>query len=320
MGAFESLMKRLGYVKLSQYGLVLAPDGRVIPLASEAEPTWDSPRLAPVALPFAPTVPQPARPRAAPPPAPPPVPVAPPVTAALAPAPVVEEDEWEWEIAVARARAAAEGPTVAVPRAAAPRVTQPRVAAAPVKAAPPLAPRAPAKPTPAPPLAAQPVIAIPPRAIPVRAASPAPLPPTPPTPRAQVMPYVPPQTKPIARATASMRHESIETTAPFDYEDYTSPTVEMPPPPVIPIARPPRAQSASPATVIPVPKLPSLRSVQAQRLEPVVRPLPAAPRRVPASTRAPASNADPTTRTHAAPPPPDDRTSPSLVLPRAAAR
>jgi hypothetical protein len=158
-------------------------------------------------------------------------------------------------------------------------------------------------------------VAAPPAPVAPRAETPAPLPPPPSPPRAQVLPYAPPQ-------RAAMRPEPVDATASFDYEDYTNPTVEMPPP-VVPISRPiaarTRAPSAPPATVIPVPRLPSVKTAtqsaqQPPRLEPVVRTT--APRRAQPATRAP----DPTTRTHAAPPPPDDRTSPSLVLPRVAAR
>lgn len=138
MRAIETLMKRLGLVKLSDYGLVLTPEGRVMSMrpvvlddgfggkivgwqdsdlaTAELEP-WPAPcapmpRPAAVAAPPMPSLPGPATiaASAAPPVAPPAstvTPVVPP-----APAPVVaappEEDDWEWTIAMARARAAAD--------------------------------------------------------------------------------------------------------------------------------------------------------------------------------------------------------------------
>lgn len=126
MPAIDRLMKRLGYVKLSSYGLVLTPEGRVLSmrpaalddglggrvvgwqegdLAAMELAKWEPARPAPaaavatrVAAPPRPVVPArpPAPPRAAAP------------APALAPEPVVEEDDWEWTIAIARARAAAE--------------------------------------------------------------------------------------------------------------------------------------------------------------------------------------------------------------------
>lgn len=121
MPAIDRLMKRLGYVKLSSYGLVLTPEGRVLSMrpaslddgvggrivgwregdlaAMELE-KWEPARPAPkaavatrVAVPVRPPIPSIPRPVATP---------------VLAPEPVVEEDDWEWTIAIARARAAAD--------------------------------------------------------------------------------------------------------------------------------------------------------------------------------------------------------------------
>ncbi len=147
MGAFEDLLKRQGYVKLDQYGLVLTPDDRILStrpavlddglggkivgwsdgdLAAAELEHWGAaakPAAAKrvAANPGLQSVP-PAPPRLARGTAPPiptrvtgPAPIVPafiapaPVTkpAVVAAEPVVEEDEWEWEIAMARARAVA---------------------------------------------------------------------------------------------------------------------------------------------------------------------------------------------------------------------
>ncbi len=147
MGAIHDLMKRLGFVRLDRYGLILTADDRVLTTRQVIDDGmgnrivgwrdddfpamqlqgFDLPRVAaPVSFPQRPLAPP--VPAARPPmPVPPPVamralpgvspakspviPVAPPVIApapaSVAPEPVVEEDEWEWEIAMARARAAA---------------------------------------------------------------------------------------------------------------------------------------------------------------------------------------------------------------------
>lgn len=147
MPALDRLMKKLGYVKLSAFGLVLTPEGRVLSMrpavlddglggkivgwqdgdlaAAElerygaprpvqaAQPTRPAPKAA-VATRVAPPIPQVVvRETSAPvnvapiptlikPAAPAPAPVK------VAPQPPAEEDDWEWTIAIARARAAAE--------------------------------------------------------------------------------------------------------------------------------------------------------------------------------------------------------------------
>jgi len=136
MPAIDQLMKRLGFVKIARYGLVLTPEGRIMSLRPVVLDDglggrivgWPDGDLAAMELQKW----EPARPAskpavatrlAVPPPPIPlkpmvisqpvqiaPIPVLAPVAAApvVAPAPQVEEDEWEWEIALARARAAAE--------------------------------------------------------------------------------------------------------------------------------------------------------------------------------------------------------------------
>src|SRR5262252_3070373 len=121
MPVIANLMERWGFVKLSRYGLVLTPEGRIIsmrPATLGGQDTsrlvgwreddfpaldlssWDAspqPQPAPAARPVA------VVPRVATPPAPArSVPTATaPVLASKAEEP---EDDWEWEIALARAR------------------------------------------------------------------------------------------------------------------------------------------------------------------------------------------------------------------------
>lgn len=131
MPAIDRLMKKLGYVKLSSYGLVLTPEGRVLSMRPAALDDglggrvvgWREGDLAAMELEKW----EPARPaskaavatRVATPP---------PLAAKVAPGPVVEEDDWEWTIAIARARAAANEAEVA---AASPPPAPPTFIAAP---------------------------------------------------------------------------------------------------------------------------------------------------------------------------------------------
>lgn len=146
MPAIDRLMKRLGYVKLSRYGLVLTPEGRVLSMRPASLDDglggrivgWQEGDLAAMELekwePARPA-PKPAvatrvavAPRPPVPPAPPAPIIARPVAApVLAPEPVVEEDDWEWTIAIARARAAADEAELA---AAAPLPAPPKFVAA----------------------------------------------------------------------------------------------------------------------------------------------------------------------------------------------
>ena len=174
MPAIHSMMKRLGFVRLRDYGLVLTPEGRILSIrpavlddglggrivgwkdddlaameldrwselgrAMAAKPASRPAVATPVAVrPIAPLAPPPTpRAVAAPPiPAAPARPIAPPtaptrpnpavVTRSVAPEPVVEEDDWERTIAIARARAAAEEAELAA--AAAQRPSQRRMRA-----------------------------------------------------------------------------------------------------------------------------------------------------------------------------------------------
>ncbi len=135
MAAISSMFRRLGFVKLDEYGLLLTPEGRVLStrsailddglggkivgwregdLAAMELERWQSPAVAkPHGPPMTQRVAAPIVPIPAPTPAPPvativaaPAPIQP--VAVAVEEPVVEEDEWEWEIAMARARAAAE--------------------------------------------------------------------------------------------------------------------------------------------------------------------------------------------------------------------
>ena len=144
MGAIDSLLKRMGFVRLDKYGLVHTPDDRIMStrpavlddglggkivgwaegdLAAMELERWSPMGAQPVAKPkplpkpIPAPAPAPVVVAAAPAPvfvAPAPVVVAPPPPVVVAPPPVVaeepkvDEDEWEWEIAVARARAEAQ--------------------------------------------------------------------------------------------------------------------------------------------------------------------------------------------------------------------
>jgi hypothetical protein len=120
MRAIDSLMKKLGLVKLDRYGLALTPEGRVMSMRPAVLDDgfggrivgWEDGDLAAAELEAWPAA---ARPRPAAPPPPvrtAPLAVAAPPMVARPAAPVVagerEEDDWEWTIAIARARAAAE--------------------------------------------------------------------------------------------------------------------------------------------------------------------------------------------------------------------
>jgi len=138
MGAFKSLLRRWGYTKLDDYGLVLSPEDRVVAvrstilddgagtpivgwragdLATAELGRWGEAKAQPQApAPKLPAPPPPPVVKAAPPPAPKAVRATPPPPPAP-PAKVETEEEWEWEIAMARARAAAEEVSVATPPA-----------------------------------------------------------------------------------------------------------------------------------------------------------------------------------------------------------
>lgn len=136
MPAIQHLLQRLGFVKLSRYGLALSPDGRILSnrpavlddgagnavvgwldgdFAVSELATW-SPGCAPNGR-FPPPKPSP---RLVAPVEPRMIPAASQPSAAVMPAPVaappgVEDDDWEWTIALAKARASGET-TAPVPR------------------------------------------------------------------------------------------------------------------------------------------------------------------------------------------------------------
>ena len=265
MPAIDNLLKRLGFVKLARYGLVLTPEGRIMSLRPAVLEDglggkivgWPDGDLAAMELEKW----EPARPAAKPAVAtrlavaPPPIPLPkPPVMAPVAPAPVavvaqppqVEEDDWEWEIALARARVAAEESEQAAASVRAPRARLDTIP---------------------PPVATLAVVKIP----------------------------------PIDEERTSPSIELVRTERPL-----ASP-VGVRKQPTLPVAAiPPRAGTAPP-TIIPVPKLPSIKARQSQ-IQPVVR------TRMFAKGTGPISSG---TQVGVLPPPPlraadDDKTSPGL--------
>ena len=120
MKLFEGLLRRLGYVKLQRYGLMLSPAGSVVPQPGVAIPGWNARQGEPLPLPgsVAPmqdvgSVPQPAAAYAPTLPAPAPVvevPRAPqsasvPRAASSRKTMGEESQEWEWRRVTARAKA-----------------------------------------------------------------------------------------------------------------------------------------------------------------------------------------------------------------------
>jgi hypothetical protein len=102
MGTMGRLLKRFGYIKLSDYGLCLTSEGTVEPLFKPTPMPLPRPaRVMDVAVPL-PAVP------------------APMVAAAAEP----EEDDWEWHIAIARARAVADDIDQAVVELDTPKVVR----------------------------------------------------------------------------------------------------------------------------------------------------------------------------------------------------
>jgi len=298
----DSVLKRFGFVRLSRYGLVLTPEGRIMSLRPALLDDgiggrivgWKDRDLAAAELakwePVRPATPRAVASRVAVPPppmvsVPRPVPapvavVAPLVmtTAWVAPDVEVDEDEWEWTIALARARAVAEEVEASRAVAAAPRRTRQDT--------------------------------------------------VPPPPSMAVQPrpkFVPAKTQPMAMVAAPKdpidagAWPKTEPLGNIDYNDYTNPLSEVvrvarqvqPPPSPQPVRRAiPRA--SSPTTVIPVPRLPR---AEGRTLEPVVRAAPVGPRRFPKGTGPQVDRS-----LALAPPPPirpaeEDRTLPGIVLP-----
>jgi len=323
MPAIEHLLKRMGFVRLSRYGLVLTPEGRIMSLrpavlddgmggrivgwrdrdlASAELAPWEPARPAargavagPVATSLRISDPVPVRgiaPLAASPAPVParsalvPAPPPPPAVAKVAVEVEPEEDEWEWEIALARARVVAEELEAAAPPMP---VSRPSRRSRLDTVPPPVMTVLP------------PDVSIPPKFV-----------------EAKTLPL--PAVSPHDDITAEW--PKTEPLGAIDYDDLTSPTVRvvqvappatlparMPkatPPPALsipqPIGRPLHAhpRAASPVTVIPIPKLPR---VNAHNLQPVVRRFP---------------KATPVTALGISPPPPvrradDDRTSPGML-------
>lgn len=306
MPAIDQLMKRLGFVKLEDYGLALTSDDRVVStrpavlddgfggrivgwrdgdLAAaelekwEAAPQGGATRPAiprpPVAqpAPVASIVAQPAKvgreqPKemasAAVPAATHAGPSRPVV--AVAP-PVAEEDDWEWTIAIARARTSPgeEEETIA---SAAPDL---RVDATPVPAV--------AKPA----LASRPAPAASAAAVPSQLPSSAPIAAAMPTPIAAS------RSAPVGAPVASITRPEREPrgiVAPCDQTRPTHQLLRAPQNRAAPTAVAAPSPTATPATVIPVPALPTLGSARVTHVAPVVRTalpsanLPATPRRL----------------------------------------
>ncbi|MBX3154968.1 MAG: hypothetical protein KF773_03135 [Deltaproteobacteria bacterium] len=345
MPALSNLLKRWGFVKLSRYGLVLTPEGRIMSVRPDVLDDggggrivgWEDADLAPAELTrWAPARPAPAtavaaRVASAPPPLPPvrvaavtatalPIPALTPAARVVPPAPpvVVEppsvpaapaapasvevapaeepEDDWEWTIAIARARAAADDAEAAAP------AMQPRTTRAHTVPPPPPASEGPNR----------------------------------------SMLIDPP--KPAVREPARTAQMPAVSAAlgNIDYNDYSSPTRELARMNAVPKATPHQQAAvvpvnrATPATVIPVPKLPSIARAAAapQKLEPVVAarrlaavkavksalppsPTPSMPPSMPASM--PDDERTKTTVTAAPAPAQDDLTKPGITLAAVAA-
>lgn len=261
MPAIDRLLRRFGFVKLSRYGLVLTPEGRIMSLRPAVLEDglggrivgWSDGDLAAMELQKW----EPARP------APVPavatrlaIPVVMPRLAAVAPAPQVDEDEWEWEIALARARVASEEPAPVVRRARLDTIPPPAATLA--------------------------VVTIPPKIEPLPE-----WPKTEPITSITVVAPPPPaakKTQPLAAIALPLPARPV--------------AVSMPTPA-------PTRPGTTPPTIIPIPKLPSIKDRQAQ-LQPVVR------------TRL-AKGTGPVAGTHVGPPPPppirpgeDEPTMPGL--------
>ena len=214
MPAIHQLMKRLGFVRLDRYGLVLTPEGRIMSLRPAVLDDglggkivgWQEGDLAAMELepwePFRPASQRAVASRVAI------TMISAPTPVAVAPEPVLDEDEWEWEIALARARVAADEVQSTVAAVTPRRITPPPIPSQPSKTLP--------------------------------------------------MPAVPAA---LAEPMSSGQWPKTEPVGTIDYEDYTSPVAEVVRVPRIveaPIAKAARP-GTSPVTVIPVPRLPSLR-------------------------------------------------------------
>lgn len=302
MPAFDSLLKRFGFVRISRYGLVLTSEGRIMSLRPAVLDDglggrivgWPDNDLAAVELQKW----EPARPAAkaavatrvavAPPPIPMPKPavvIAPAAPVVVVPAtrvaqaPQVEEDDWEWEIAYARARVAAE--EQAAVQARAPRARLDTI------------------PPPQPKL---PVVVIPPRV------------PTEPITTIDYEDRTSPSNEIVQVARITNRPAPVERpqAAPVGVRK-TIPVAAIPPKPEVVATIPPKRPGTAPPTIIPVPKLPSIRDRQWQ-IQPVV----SSPTRPSRTRLAKGTGPIANTQVGAPPPPPiraaddDEKTSPGM--------
>jgi len=239
MPVIQHLVQRWGFVKLTRYGLVLTPEGRIVSTRSEVLDDgsggrivgWQdgdpvvvelaaprSARLAPVARPAVPTSTEKTSVVAVGSTVEPPG-----MAETVAPDAVVDEDDWEWMIALARARDAettevARPDPVPVPQREAPEAATPRPFASRVRT--------------------RPMAAI-----------------------------------PMRDPAASAEWPSTAPIGAIDYDDYsrvpTRPAVPIPTHAVAAVSL--AVHTVTPSTVIPVPALPTMRSTAASRFEPVVR-------------------------------------------------
>jgi hypothetical protein len=308
MPAIDNLLKRLGFVRLARYGLVLTPEGRIMSLRPAVLEDglggrivgWPDGDLAAMELqkwePARPAAPQAVATRlaVAPPPRPMPKPavvVAPaapiaavsrPVTVVAAPpvaqAPQVDEDDWEWTIALARARVVAEESE----QAAASVRTRARLDTIP------------------PPAAKVAVVKIPPLE--------------------QTMPDWP-KTEPITAIEYEDRSREqvsrIASRPPTERPLATPVGIRKPAPtqPLAAVAAPAKRPGTTPPTVIPIPKLPSITNRTTQ-IQPVISSSSATR----SSRTRFAKGTGPVSGTHVGPPPPPpirpgedmDKTSPGM--------
>lgn len=344
MPAIHSVMKRLGFVRLRDYGLVLTPEGRILSIrpavlddglggrivgwkdddlaAMELERWSELGRamarqpasLPAVATPVAvrPIAPLPGVPRA--PVAPlTPKPVV--VARAVAPEPVVDEDDWEWTIAIARARAAAEESEQAAAAAQRPSSRRMRADTVPPPTGARPAQVTPPRPVPAAALAmareSVPSVAKKPAFVQAKTAVDAPI-------ASVAAPSTPVATAPMA---AAPRTPLIPPPLGMPTPVHPLPVVK----PVVPPVNRAFARGPSPATVIPIPRLP--KAVPAT-IAPVVARRPSVPASgivpiPPAQPRRFAKGTGPVLPSSASASKPDvtanlavgDETLPSLLLP-----
>ena len=212
MAVIDQILARAGYVKLSDYGLALTPEGRIVSLNPPVPSDGFDQRIVGW-RPFDP--PMGAAPIA---------PIAPrPVAVAARADDADDDEEWEWQLALARAKAAADEAERAVPVRPLVRTTPPlppsrvtvarSIAPPPARVAAPIRPIAPA-PAPAPRTLVPPFVRAP-----VATPSSAPRPPSmipPPAPRAASLHPRPPSARSVeaaprrlARGTGPVRRTAV---------------------------------------------------------------------------------------------------------------